>query len=114
RLAQRRARLRRLAEDEAGASGAEVLGVDDATPAAAAAALSAMTFATGRRFIIVEGAERWKDKEVESELKAILADMPPETAVAFFAREEGRTKAPAALHAAVKAAGGDISAETSV
>jgi DNA polymerase-3 subunit delta len=114
RLAQRRARLRRLAEEEAGASGAEVLEGDDATPAAVAAALSAMTFATGRRFIIVEGAERWKDKEVEADLKPILADMPPETTVAFFAREEGRAKAPAALHAAVKAAGGDISAETSV
>jgi DNA polymerase-3 subunit delta len=44
----------------------------------------------------------------------VLKDMPPETTVAFFAREEGRAKAPAALHEAVKAAGGDISAEGAV
>jgi DNA polymerase-3 subunit delta len=79
-----------------------------------AAALSAMTFATGRRFLIVDGVERWREKDIEQHLAPLLAAMPPETTVAFFAREEGRTKAPAALHAAVKAAGGDISAESAV
>ena len=41
-----------------------------------------------------------------------MAGMDPETlTVAFFAREEGRAKAPAALHKAVEAAGGKIAAE---
>src|SRR4051794_1003445 len=114
RLAERRARLRALAEQEGSASGAEVFEGDDATPESVANALSAMTFATGRRFLIVEGVERWKDKEIDERLAPLIAAMPPDTTVAFFAREEGRTKAPTALHKAVKAAGGDISAETSV
>src|SRR4051794_41897867 len=73
-----------------------------------------MTFATGRRFLIVDGVERWKDKDVEAQLAPLLSAMPPETTVAFFAREEGRSKAPPALHAAVKAAGGDINGESAV
>src|SRR3954463_8251776 len=105
RLAERRARLRALAEQEGGVSGAEVFEGEESTPEAVAAALSAMTFATGRRFVIADGAERWRDKDVERDLAPVLGSMPPETTVAFFAREEGRTKAPAALHAAVKAAG---------
>jgi DNA polymerase III subunit delta len=114
RVAERRARLRALAEREGGASGAEIFEGDDSTPELVAAALSAMTFATGRRFLIVDGVERWRDKDVERHLAPLLASMPPETTVAFFAREENRTKAPAALQAAVKAAGGDISAESAV
>src|SRR3954464_15348425 len=114
RIAERRARLRALAEQEGGASGAEVFEGEDATPEAVAAALSAMTFATGRRFLIVDGVERWKDKEVTPQLGPVLAAMPPDTTVVFFAREEGRTKAPAALHDGVKGAGGDIVAEGSV
>jgi DNA polymerase-3 subunit delta len=114
RVAERRARLRALAEQEGGVSGAEVFEGEDSTPEAVAGALSAMTFATGRRFLIADGVERWRDKDVELHLAALLAAMPPDTTVAFFAREEGRTKAPAALHAAVKAAGGDISGESAV
>src|SRR4051812_35646852 len=40
--------------------------------------------------------------------------MPPDTTVAFFAREEGRSKAPPALLEAVKKAGGAISADRPV
>ena len=62
-----------------------------------AAALSAMTFAIGRRFLIVDGVERWKDADVD-DARAAMKGMEPETlTVAFFAREEGRIKAPAAL-----------------
>src|SRR4051795_1454982 len=114
RIAERRARLRAIAASEGGASGAAVFEGEDSTPEAVAAALSAMTFATGRRFLIVDGVERWKDKEVQAQLQPLLESMPPETTIAFFAREEGRAKAPPALHKAVKATGGDISAEGSV
>jgi DNA polymerase-3 subunit delta len=111
RIGERRARLRALAEAESGSGAAELLEGDAATPQAAAAALSAMTFALGRRFVIVDGAERWKDDEVRRDLAPVLAALDPETTVAFFAREDGRLKAPKALHAAVTAAGGDVSGE---
>src|SRR5207245_451381 len=65
RIAERRSRLRALAERESGAGGLEVLEDDAATPAAAAAALSAMTLSPGRRFIVVDGVERWKAGDLE-------------------------------------------------
>jgi DNA polymerase III subunit delta len=113
RIAERRAKLRELAEQESGAQGVELFEGDGATPDAVAGALSAMTFAIGRRFIIVDGVERWKEKDLER-LTAALAAMPPDTTVVFFAREEGRTASPKALHDAVKKAGGDISAEQAI
>jgi DNA polymerase-3 subunit delta len=112
RIGERRARLRALAERESGAGGVEVLEGDDATPQAAAAALSAMTFALGRRFVIVDGAQGWKDAEVTQHLVPVLKDPLPETTVAFFAREDGRAKVSAALVRAVEKAGGDVAVET--
>jgi DNA polymerase III subunit delta len=113
RIGERRARLRALAEVEGGGQGVELLEGEAASPDAVAAALSAMTFALGRRFIVVDGVERWKDKDLGA-LEASMANMPPDTTVAFFAREEGRLKAPARLTAAVEGAGGDIAAESTV
>ncbi|HEY2770429.1 MAG TPA: DNA polymerase III subunit delta [Solirubrobacteraceae bacterium] len=113
RIAERRSRLRALAEAQSGVQGLELFEGDAATPEAVAAALNAMTFAIGRRFIVVDGVERWKDKELD-ELVDALGAIPPETTVAFFAREEGRAKAPERLRDAVGKAGGDISAEQSV
>jgi DNA polymerase III subunit delta len=113
RLAERRARLRTLAEAESGTQGIEVFENEAATPDAVANALNAMTFALGRRFIIVEGTERWKDKELEP-LVAVLGDMPPDTTVVFFAREDSRTKAPKELHDAVTKAEGQVDSEETV
>jgi DNA polymerase-3 subunit delta len=114
RIAERRARLRAIAEAESGIGGVEVFEGDAATPEAVGLALRSMTFAIGRRFIIVDGVESWKDADVESALVPALAEIAPETTVAFFAREEGRAKAPAPLAAAVKKAGGDVVAETAI
>jgi DNA polymerase III subunit delta len=72
-----------------------------------------MTFAIGRRFIVVDGVERWKDSELEP-LETALQTMPPDTTIAFFAREESRTKVPQRLHDAVCKAGGRIEAEETV
>ncbi|HEY4895062.1 MAG TPA: hypothetical protein VII01_03150, partial [Solirubrobacteraceae bacterium] len=108
-VAERRAGLRALAEGgEGGAASVEVLDGAAATPAAVADALAAMTLAIGRRVIIVEGAERWRQDEVESQLAGAIAQMPPDTTLAIFAREEARAKVPAAVHDAVKRAGGQI------
>src|SRR5688572_22223350 len=111
RIAEPRASLRSVGGREAGASGAELLEGEDSTPEAAAAALSAMTFAIGRRFVVVDGVERWKEADVKQHLVPALQHLDPETTVAFFAREDGRARTPKALVDAVKKAGGDIAAE---
>jgi len=113
RIAERRARLRELAEQQSGAQGIELFEGDKGTPDAVAAALNAITLAIGRRFIVVDAVERWKDTELDP-LIAAMAQMPPDTTISFFAREEGRTTAPRRLHEAVRQAGGEVSAENGV
>jgi DNA polymerase-3 subunit delta len=113
-VAERRARLRALAESQADAASLELLEGDAATPAALAGALAAMTLSLGRRVIIVDGVERWREADVAERLAAAMEQMPPQTTVALFAREEARTKAPAALHAAVERAGGQVVAQMTV
>jgi DNA polymerase III subunit delta len=114
-VAERRAGLRTLAGgQEGGTAGVELLEGEAGTPAAVAEALAAMTLAIGRRVIIVEGVERWREKEVLERLVPAMREMPPETTVALFAREEARAKAPSAVHDAVKAAGGQVVAQMTV
>ncbi len=114
RIAERRTRLRGMAEAASGTAGVEVFEGDACTTEAVIGALSAMTFAIGRRFVIADGVERWKDAEAE-QVAAALAGVDPESlTVAFFAREEGRSKVPAGLVKAVKAAGGQIAEESQV
>jgi DNA polymerase-3 subunit delta len=111
-IAERRAGLRALAEADDGAAGVELLEGESASPEGVARALSAMTF--GQRVIIVEGVERWREADVERHLAPSMREMPPETTLALFAREEGRAKAPDAVHAAIKAAGGQVVAQLTV
>ena len=114
RIAERRARLRAVAETESGTNGVEVFEGDACNTDDVVAALTAMTFAMGRRFVIADGVERWKDAEA-AEVAAALRGLDPDAmTVAFFAREEGRFKAPPSLHAAVKAIGGLIAEEGAV
>jgi DNA polymerase-3 subunit delta len=114
RIAERRANLRAMAESAAGTAGVEVYEADQCTPDTIAGALSAMTFAMGRRFVIADGVERWKEGDVEPVAQALAAADPETLTVAFFAREEGRYKAPQKLHDAVSKAGGQIAAEMNV
>jgi DNA polymerase-3 subunit delta len=113
RIAERRARLRALAEAQSGLAGIELLEGEAATPDGAAATLSAMTLGAGRRFVIVEGVERWRENDLD-ELETVLGALAPDTTVAFFAREDARAQAPRRLHDAVKAAGGDVATEQTV
>jgi len=113
-VAERRAGLKALAERQGDAASVEVLDGDRGTPAGVALALSAMTFAIGRRVIVVDGVERWKQGEVEQHLIPAMVQMPPDTTLALFAREEARSSAPAAVHGAVKRAGGQIVAQLTV
>ena len=114
RIAERRTRLRAMAEAASGIAGVEVFEADACTPEAVAAALSAMTFAIGRRFVIADGVERWKDAQAEEVVAALEAVDPETLTVAFFGREEGRLKTPSALVEAVRAAGGQIAEESQV
>jgi DNA polymerase-3 subunit delta len=114
-VAERRAGLRALAERlPGGAAAVEVLEGDAASPAGVAAALTAMTLALGRRVVIVDGAERWREGDVSAVLAPAMEPMPPDTTLALFAREEARAKAPAALHEAVTRAGGQVVAQMTV
>ncbi|HET8950229.1 MAG TPA: DNA polymerase III subunit delta [Solirubrobacteraceae bacterium] len=114
RIAERRTRLRALAEAASGTAGVEVFENDGCTPEAIVGALSAMTFAIGRRFVIADGVERWKDAEAEQVAVALTGIDPESLTVAFFAREEGRFKVPASLLKAVEAIGGAIAEESQV
>jgi DNA polymerase III subunit delta len=113
-VAERRAGLRGLAEGPDARVSVEMLEGDNATPAGVVDALAAMTLTIGRRVIVVDGVERWRQADVEQALVAALAQIPPDTTLAMFAREEARAKAPDALHAAVKAAGGQVVAQLTV
>ena len=113
RITERRARLRELAESLSGAEGVELFEGADATPEAVAAALDSMTLVLGRRFIIVDGVEGWKDKDLDV-LEPSLSAISPETTIAFFAREENRTKAPERLQKIVLEAGGTVDSEDTV
>ena len=111
RIGERRAGLRALAERESGSGGLESFEGDAATPEAVASALAAMTFAIGRRFIIVDGVERWKDADVKAHLAPALEAIAPDTTIAFFGREEGRFKVSEVLAKAVERAGGNVAVE---
>ena len=111
RIGERRAALRALAERESGCNGVECFEGDAATPEAIARALDAMTFAIGRRFLVVDGAERWKDADVEAHLAPALHAIAPDTTVAFFGRDEGRMKVSPVLVKAVEQAGGVVAVE---
>jgi DNA polymerase-3 subunit delta len=113
-ISERRVRLRALAEEEGDAGSVELLDGEAGSPEGVALALATMTFAIGRRVIIVDGAERFKEAEAKQHVETAMATMPPDTTIAFFAREEGRSKAPAALHRAVKGVQGQIVAESTI
>jgi DNA polymerase-3 subunit delta len=114
RISERRTRLRAMAEAESGIGGVEVFEEDACTGQAVATALSSLTFAVGRRFVIADGVERWKEAEAAEVAAAMAGIEDAELTVAFFAREEGRAKVPEGLVKAVKQAGGQIAAEMAV
>ena len=114
-IAERRAGLRALAEGEQDAGGSiELFEGERGTPEAVALALTAMTLGMGRRVMLVEGVERWREKDVEAHLTPAMSDMPPDTTLALFAREENRSSAPPAVHEAVRRAGGQVVAQMTV
>ncbi|MGH2980408.1 MAG: DNA polymerase III subunit delta [Solirubrobacterales bacterium] len=85
----------------------------DQTPAEeVATAMSAMTLSLGRRWMLVEGVERWKEKDVKL-VSAALTGLPPDTIVVMIAsgpiRRGKPGPAPAKLVKAVEKCGGEVS-----
>jgi DNA polymerase III subunit delta len=83
----------------------------DQTPAEeVAAAMSAMTLAIGRRWMLVEGVERWKEKDVKLVGEA-LTGLPSDTMLVLIASgqiKRDRSPAPAKLVKAVEKCGGEV------
>ena len=102
-----RARLRARAERDGGAAALAVFEPGEGRGApdheALLMAIPAMSLTESRRYLLADGVERWRDKQLEA-VAAALADLPPDLSVVLIAR----AKAPAKLKAAVKAAKGEI------
>lgn len=102
-----RGRLRARAERESGSDALEVFepgegrGMPDHE--ALLAAIPAMSLMESRRYLLADGVERWRDRQLE-EVAAAIAELPPDLTLVLIAR----AKAPAKLSKAVKAAKGEI------
>jgi DNA polymerase-3 subunit delta len=102
-----RGRLRARAEREAGGDALEVFepgegrGMPDHE--ALLAAIPAMSLMESRRYLLADGVERWRDRQLEA-VAAAVGDLPPDLTLVLIAR----AKAPAKLTKAVKAAKGEI------
>jgi DNA polymerase-3 subunit delta len=102
-----RGRLRARAEREGGADALEVFepgegrGMPDHE--ALLAAIPAMSLMDSRRYLLADGVERWRDRQLEA-VAAAVAALPPDLTLVLIAR----AKAPAKLTRAVKAAKGEI------
>jgi DNA polymerase III subunit delta len=98
-----RARVRHRAEEERGPGGLEAFDARASEPSEIVAALTALTFDPGDRYVLVDDVGAWKAPELEP-LTKVLADMPPDTVLVAIARG----KALKQLCKAVEAAGGEV------
>ena len=102
-----RSRLRARAEGEGGSTALEVIEPLEGRGApsldALLATLPAMSLVESRRYVLVDGVQRWRDKEHTAVAEA-LATLPPDLTLVLIAR--GKTTAKIAK--AVEAAGGEV------
>jgi DNA polymerase-3 subunit delta len=98
-----RARLRRRAEEEKGPGGLETFDGRASEPDAVAAALASLTFDTGTRYLLVDGAEAWKAGQL-GPLESALKEGTPDTVLVLLVRG----KPLKTLRDAVEKAGGDV------
>jgi DNA polymerase-3 subunit delta len=102
-----RGRLRARAEREGGAAALEVFEPGEGRGApdheALLLAIPAMSLIGSRRYLLADGVERWRDRQLEA-VAVALGELPPDLTVVLIAR----AKAPAKLAAAVRAAKGEI------
>jgi DNA polymerase-3 subunit delta len=102
-----RARLRARAERDGGAASLQVFEPGEGRGApdheALLAAIPAMSLTESRRYLLADGVERWRDKQLDA-VTAALGELPPDLSVVLISR----AKAPAKLTRAVKRAKGEI------
>jgi DNA polymerase-3 subunit delta len=107
KIATGRSRLRRRAEDEGGAAALQVFestagkGAPDAE--AVARAITTLSLTESRRYLMVDGVERWREAQAAVVATAIEL-IPEELTIVLIARG----KAPPPLVTAVEAAGGEV------
>jgi DNA polymerase-3 subunit delta len=110
-----RERLRARARDEGPSTSLEVLAGDALTIDAFVEATGALTLSVGRRYVLADGVDRWKEKDVKQAAEALNA-LPPDTVVLLLAagkvvrRRDQPPRGPAAdaLAKAVAAIGGEV------
>lgn len=102
-----RGRLRARAEGDGGAGALEIFepseGRGGPDHEALLAAIPAMSLTETRRYLLADGVERWRDRQLEPVVAAI-GSLPPDLTVVLIAR----AKAPAKLVKAVKEGQGEI------
>src|ERR1044072_2094355 len=102
-----RARLRARAEGDGGVAALEIFepgeGRGGPDHEALLAAIPAMSLTESRRYLLADGVERWRDKQLDAVIAA-LGELPPALSVVLIAR----AKAPPKLAKAVRAAGGEV------
>jgi DNA polymerase-3 subunit delta len=102
-----RARLRARAEREGGSAALEVFepGENRGMPdhEALLGAIPAMSLMGTRRYLLADGIERWRDKQLEPVLAA-LGELPPDLTLVLICRDKPAAK----LANAVKGAQGEI------
>jgi DNA polymerase-3 subunit delta len=110
-----RQRLRARARDEGPSTSLEVIAGEALTIDAFVEAMGALTLSVGRRYVLADGVDRWKEKDVKQAAEALYA-LPPDTVALLIAsgkvvRRRGQpSKGPAAdaLAKAVAAIGGEV------
>jgi DNA polymerase III subunit delta len=102
-----RARLRTRAESEGGAGALEVFEPTEGKGApdheALLGAIPAMSLTESRRYLLADGVERWRDRQLDAVIAA-LAGLPPDLTVVLIARADAAPK----LVKAVRAASGEV------
>jgi len=102
-----RGRLRVRAEAEGGPGALEVFEPTEGRGSPSAddflLALPAMSLSQARRYLLVDGIQRWRDADI-TRVAGEIATLPPDLTIVLIARG----KAPAKLAKAVKAADGDV------
>ncbi len=102
-----RSRLRARAESEGGTAALEVFepgegrGMPDHE--ALLSSIPAMSLMDSRRYLLADGVEKWRERQLDP-VAAAVAELPPDLTLVLIAR----AKAPAMLLKAVKAAKGEV------
>jgi DNA polymerase-3 subunit delta len=112
KINQALARLRARGEQEGGVGALESFGSASAEGPpdvdALVGAISAMSLIASRRYLLVDGVERWTAKQAAPVIAA-LAALPADLTVVLVARElSPKAKVPKGLAEAVRGAGGEV------